>query len=89
LAAELLAARDEFLHQEGRVIASLFEIEGDAREGRGAQIAEGLVIIDPQEGDFLRNPQAGFGGNIAQMTGEDVIAGQDGDGLWQMLEPVY
>jgi hypothetical protein len=69
----------------GGVIAGFFEIERDAGQRRIAEIAEGLFIVDAENGGFIGDGHTRFAGDIAEMTGQCVAACNDGDRFGQLV----
>ena len=76
-----------FGHPGGLVTATL-DVDIDGGEGRGGHVAEHLVVVHSDDGDLGRNLHAADVTGLQENAGLVIIAGEDGDGLRQVLDPV-
>ena len=79
--------RDELFHERRRLPAAFLNVDLDAGQGGAAQAAQRLVIVHPHHGYFRRNLDAEAVAGLNEVGALVVVAGHDGDGLREALEP--
>ena len=81
-----LAAHDG-VQKLGRHVSAGLDRRPDAGERGGREVADHLLVIDAEDGDFLRDPDASKAADVGRDLGDAVVCGEEGAGPGQVPEP--
>ena len=81
------AAGHHAIEQGGGLVADSPGVQVDAGQRGQRQIAEAFVVADAGDGDFVGHFDAGAAAGVEHEEAEVVVAGHDGAGAVELLEP--
>ena len=86
-AFEFLAGH-HFVEKGGGFVPGAVGVGNDAGEGRVGEFAEEIVIIDADDGNFVRNSDADAAAGVEDLLTAEIVAGHDADRFGQAANPL-